>query len=236
MEHQFDGRGLVVAADVSTIVELRRLAEQTAQLGFIGGYKIGAELAGSSGFHAVCQAVRAVSGHPLIYDHQKWGTDIPEIAGGGALAKLRSAGFDALIVFPLAGIETLKRTIAGCIDNELIPIVGGEMTHRGFLSSEGGYIEDSAPERIYRDAASLGVRAFVVPGTKPERINAYKRLIGAQVDRPTFFFPGIGRGQGGDIADAFRAAAPYPCYAIVGRGIYAEPDPADAARRLWSAI
>jgi len=236
MNREFAGHGLVVAADVPELRDLQALVKETTALGFIAGYKVGIELVGPNGFYAVCEAVRRESNLPLIYDHQKWGTDIPEIAGGRTLARMKEAGFDALIIFPFSGIETLRKAVAGCLDNGLLPIVGGEMTHPGFLSSDGGYLGSGAPARMYRDGARAGARAFVVPGTKPQKIVTYKTLLEPLVGQPTFFFPGIGKGQGGDIVEAFRAALPHPSYAIVGRGIYAEPDPAGAAHRLWSTV
>ena len=47
----------------------------------------------------------------------------------------------------------------GCFKFGLTPIVGDEMTHSKHLRSEGGYIADEAPKRMYRDAAKLGVYA-----------------------------------------------------------------------------
>ena len=43
--------------------------------------------------------------------------------------------------------------------------------------------------------------------------------------------PGIGP-LGGDMTRAFAAAAGVSSFAIVGRAIYAAPDPGQAARRL----
>ena len=101
-----------------------------------------------------------------------------------------------------------------------MPIVGGETTHPGFLASEGGYIADEATSRIYQDAAKIGVQTFVVPGTKAAKITEYAEIVSKTVSNPRFLFPGIGKGRGGDIAEAFKAAFLYKCSAIVGRGIY----------------
>jgi orotidine-5'-phosphate decarboxylase len=111
------------------------------------------------------------------------------------------------------------------------------MTHSGYLLSEGGYIADDAPERMYLDAAHTGtVHYFIVPGTKPERLGLYSSRLASVVPDPAFLLPGIGKGQGGDIVEAFRALEPHHSYAIVGRGIYAEPDKRAAAERLWSSV
>jgi orotidine-5'-phosphate decarboxylase len=75
----------------------------------------------------------------------------------------------------------------------------------------------------------------VVPGTKIDKIKEYAGLIGDVVPNPRLMFPGIGKGQGGDIAEAFKAASPYSCSAIVGRGIYAAKDISAAAIALWES-
>ena len=136
------------------------------------------------GAKKVIQEIRRLSDLPIIYDHQKYGTDIPDLSGGDILESFKDAGVDGLIIFPFAGIETLKATVEGCRRANLLPIVGGEMTHPGFLVSEGGYIADNAPTNIYRDAARFGVDAFVVPGTKIDKIKEYIKLIGELVPNP----------------------------------------------------
>jgi orotidine-5'-phosphate decarboxylase len=182
------------------------------------------------------KTIRQYSGLPVIYDHQKYGTDIPEISGGAVLRILREAGVDAVIVFPHAGPRTLQATVEGCSRYGLVAIVGGEMTHSGFLVKDGGYLTDEAPARIYEDAARLGVEHFVLPATRPTNIRRYREILASLVSEPRFLFPGIGKGQGGDIVQAFDSVEPFPAYAIVGRGIYAEPDHAKAARNLWQNV
>lgn len=229
-------RGIIVACDVTDVKLLRSLVASTCELSFISGYKIGMELALANGLTKVTKTIREITSKPIIYDHQKFGTDIPEICGGKVLDIIKKAGVNYLIVFPLSGVETLRATIEGCLSRGIKPIVGGEMTHKGYLKSEGGYLESRAPSRIYSDAASLGVEAFVVPGTRLGSIRRYRKALQAVIASPSFLFPGIGKGQGGDIVQAFEAVAPHNSYAIVGRGIYANPDPKSAALGLWSAV
>lgn len=229
-------KGIIVACDVTDLESLSRVVHGTHDLSFICAYKIGVELALSFGVARAVETITRVTPKPVIYDHQKFGTDIPEICGGQVLTVLKQAGVGHLIVFPLAGIETLRATVAGCGSTGIIPIVGGEMTHKGYLRADGGYIDDTSPARIYADAAELGVQAFVVPGTKLDSVRRYRRALQSIVPSPVFLFPGIGKGQGGDIVEAFDAVAPFDAYAIVGRGIYAHPDPRSAAVHLWSAV
>ena len=227
--------GIIPACDVTDLGALLDLIEKTNSLDFIQGYKLGMKLMVNYGAETLMQEIRKRTKLPIIYDHQKYGNDIPDVSGGDTLGRLKDAGIDSLIIFPFAGIETLKATIEGCKREGLLTIVGGEMTHKGFLVSEGGYIADDAPERIYENAARLGVDTFVVPGTKIDKIKKYVKLVSAIISEPTFLFPGIGKGQGGDIADAFKASLPYNSSAIVGRGIYAAKDIKAASSALWQS-
>jgi len=166
----------------------------------------------------------------LIYDHQKAGTDIPQLAP--AFAEVcAQAGIQGVIVFPQAGPETEVAFIRSALQKGLFPIVGGEMTHPKYLASEGGFIRASAPTVMYKLAANESVSLFVVPGNKSETIRKYSELLSRMVDEPGFLMPGIGR-QGGDIAEAFRAAGGRACYAVVGSGIYQATDMGEAATQF----
>lgn len=229
-------RGILPACDMPDLVALERLVEATGDLPFVCGYKIGSNPVLAGGISSVVQIVRSHSQAPIVYDHQKFGTDIPEICSGTLLDLLADAGVAGLIIFPQAGIRTLEAAVAACFKKGLVPIVGGEMTHQGYLASENGYIADDAPERMYQDAARLGVEHLVIPGTRLDRMTYYRAVLETMVANPKFFFPGIGKGQGGDIVQAFKQVAPHRSYAIVGRGIYAERDMRMAATRLWAGV
>lgn len=227
--------GIIPACDITDLDRLSFLVRETCLLDFIQGYKLGIEITISHGIYKPVEMIRKYSDNPIIYDHQKFGTDIPEVCSGQVLKILKSASIQALIIFPQAGVETLKNTVLACKEIGLIPIVGGEMTHEGYLVKDNGYIADDGPERMYVDASRLGVEYFVLPGTRRKSMEKYKNILQKYVKEPKFLFPGIGKGQGGDIVEAFDAVAPCDSYAIVGRGIYAEKKPGEAAKRLWSA-
>ena len=228
--------GIIVACDVPGLEQLSSLVRATCKIDCIVGYKVGMLLALSNGLTSATTSVKKHTDKPVIYDHQKFGTDIPEVCSGEVLDQIKSAGIEGLIMFPHAGIETLKAALRGCKEREICPIIGGEMTHKGYLQNEGGYISNDAPRRMYADAAQEGARYFVVPGTKTDQIKIYSELLGGIVSDPVFMFPGIGKGQGGDIVDAFEATAPYRAYAIVGRSIYQSSDPRGAAEQLWQTV
>lgn len=228
--------GIVPACDMSDLAELERVVKATHKLSFVQGYKVGMVPALSVGLAHLVATIRKFTDLPIIYDHQKFGTDIPEICGGEIVGLFSESGVQSVIIFPHAGIRTLEAATKALFQAGLIPMVGGEMTHPGYLQSEGGYIADGAPTRIYMDAVGLGVSYFIVPGTRLQSMARFKAQLDQVVVEPKFLFPGVGRGQGGDIVAAFKQVAPAPAYAIVGRGITAEADPSEAAKRLWGTV
>ena len=244
MELFHSKHGIVIACDVKSLDRLKELVGMTCDVDGVVGYKIGAILGLRYGLSEVVKRMSLQTDLPVIYDHQKLGTDIPEISGGEILEICKEAGIKAVIVFPEAGPETLKsailgsddpklkETVKGCFRQGLVPLVGGEMTHKKYLVSEGGYISDDAPERIYVDAAKFGVEHFIIPGTKIDKMRKYRKVL-ENIVKPQFLFPGIGKDyQGGDIKAAFEAVHPHNSYAIVGREIYMAEEPKSAARRL----
>jgi orotidine-5'-phosphate decarboxylase len=213
-------RSVVVAADVSNLVELEFLVKNMMGIAGIGGFKLGITM-GLQGLYSATSLVRGYLGvdFPVIYDHQKAGNDIPDM--GQPFAKtLKEAGVSAAILFPFAGPETEEGWLRACRDEGLEVIVGGVMTHPKFLVSEGGYIADEAVERIYRLACQWDVSNFVVPGTKLDWV---KRVRGWLVEERgegefSLWAPGF-LTQGGDISECGQAAGDN-WHAIVGSGIY----------------
>ena len=222
-------RSVIVAADVLTLTDLSELAAALKDLPGIGGFKLGF----TTGLQDLQRAVKIVRTHlgwelPIIYDHQKAGTDIPE-TGAGFAEVLKAAGVNAAILFPFAGPVTQEVWTRDCLDAGLQVITGGIMTHKQFLVSEGGYIADEAVRRIYRNACYFGCRHFVVPGTKLEWVKGIRSLLTAELHGEDFvlYAPGFIT-QGGDISECGKAAGE-EWHAIVGRNIYEKPT--RAARR-----
>lgn len=215
--------GIVIAADVATLHELRALVELAVPVAEVVAIKVGFSLALRYGLPAVVRLVHEISPLPIIYDHQKAGTDIPQM--GEPFAVLcRDAGVKGVIFFPLSGPKTLEGFVYAAIENELEPIVGLVMTHPSFLQSEGGFIADSAPDLICSLAVAMGVRSFVLPGTKTDIVSKFAQGELARVEFGTIMMPGIGS-QGGSLAAAFKAAEPHRRLAIIGSAIYNAPDP-----------
>jgi len=156
---------------------------------------------------------------PIIYDHQKGGTDIPDLGPKFAKA-VKSSGADAVILFPFGGGATAEAWIKSCQEEGLVVLVGGHMTQPKFLENEGGFIADFGPEAIYRLAAEKGVTNFVVPGNKTDYVLKYRQLLEEVlgVDNFILYAPGF-ISQGGDISETGKVAGSN-WHAIVGSAIY----------------
>ena len=214
-------RSVIPACDVETLEQFEELVKQTAKVDGIGGYKIGFELGLGFGLPAVVAAARKHTDKPIIYDHQKAGTDIPDTGKNYAKVMKRS-GVDTVIFFPQAGPETERAWIYHALDNGLNVIVGGRMTHPAYAVSEGGFITDEGALDMYRIAARAGVNNFVVPGNKPDVIKQVRDVVEAEGVSPVFYAPGF-IAQGGKIEAAAKVAGDR-FHGIVGRGIYQAKD------------
>ena len=229
-------KSVIVAADVASFGELKNLAEQVKGVPGIGGFKIGFRLA----FKDVMTAVHTIQSAydpnaVIIYDHQKAGNDIPAM-GKGFAKDLKEAGVSAAILFPFAGPETQAVWTKECFEAGLQVMTGGIMTHPKFMVSEGGYIADDAPERIFRLACQLGVEHFVVPGNKLDWV---KKLRGVLIEKLgegnyTLSAPGFIT-QKGDISECGQVAGDN-WHAIVGSGIYKAENIREAAIAITRQI
>lgn len=227
-------KSIVIACDVENIRKLRELIRETYDIEGIGGYKIGSVLAIYYGLKKVVNAIREFTDLPIIYDHQKAMTDIPDL-GEKFVKKVKDSGCNALIGFPLAGPVTQESWIKACKELNVEPIIGGEMTHPKYRYSEGGYIVDDSLDRIYLLAAEMGVNNFVVPGNKIDRVTHYRKILELRnIDNLTFFSPGF-VAQGGKITETAKVAGD-SWHAIIGRPIYTAKDIRKTAKEYTKEI
>ena len=224
--------GVIVACDVLSIEHFRELVSRTYHIEGIVGYKVGATLGLSYGLGALSEIVREHCDLPLIYDHQKAGTDIPQM--GEKFAEVcSSSGINSMIIFPQAGPETEKAFIRAIFEKNMVPMVGGEMTHTAYLEKEGGFIKNDSPERIYRVGAENGVEYFILPGNRYDAIKKYNEFLSEMISAPKYCMPGIGS-QGGEIGKAFSILKGRSAYAIVGSAIYRSSNIENAAKGFCS--
>ena len=211
-------KSIIPACDVASQAKLKEIAIATSDIPGIGAYKVGLRL-GLRGLKRAVTIIRKYGDLPIIYDHQKGGTDIPDL-GVEFAQDLKSFGVGAAILFPFGGAATERKWIEACQDAGLIVLVGGHMTQPEFLESEGGFIADSAPERIYATAVENGVTNFVVPGNKVEFVVKYRQLLERLLGKGNFtlYAPGFIK-QGGSISETGDAAGEN-WHAIVGSALY----------------
>jgi len=183
------GSGIIVAIDTSDLELIKRVIKVTSAVESVTGYKVGLEAALAYGLKEIVGLIRSLADKPIIYDHQKAMGDTPHI-GEGFARILRRSGVDAAIGFPHAGPKTMVAWVEALRREGIVPIIGGEMTHEGYLRSEGGYICDEAPELIYLAASEMGIRHYVLPGNKVDRALRYAETIARKVRDPVFLLPG----------------------------------------------
>lgn len=219
-------KSVIVACDVPTLEKLEQLVRATHDLPGIGGYKVGLELAIPFGLAQVVAVIKRFTMKPSIYDHQKGATDIPELGVKFARA-VKLSGVNAVILFPFGGAATEREWIKACKAEGLTVLVGGHMTQKEFLVSEGGFIGDSSPEMIYYIALMNGVTDFVVPGNKVEFVVKYREFLEKYLgsDNFTLYAPGF-ISQGGEIEKTGQFAG-NNWHAIVGSAIYNAEDEYD---------
>lgn len=219
------------------VVIVRGTQEVEAVSAFKLGSWAGTNLVGIR--HYVDRLRPYLNGRKLIYDHQKAGCDIPDMAE--FLGGLKEAGVDGLIIFPMAGPVTQEAWTRSSVAAGLHVFGGGEMTHQGFLVKDGGYIADDAPERMYRFFVQLGVGEFIVPGNKPDSVSAYRQIIQDELEKQghgdeTFMVAAPGFiTQKGSISETGLVAGDW-WSAIVGRAFVNAEDVAVAAREMASQI
>lgn len=219
-------KSIIPSCDVNSLEKLSKLVKATCSVNGVGAYKVGFELVIPFGMEKVVKTIRKYTKLPIIYDHQKAGTDIPDMG-----EKFMSACklVNAVILFPQAGPETEAAWIKAAQQAKMNIIVGGEMTHQAYLKEAGGFIDNNAPKRMYEIAASMGVTDFVIPGNKPERAMEYVNLIKTKIKNPVFYSPGL-VAQGGNISDLAKKLDSW--HAIVGRAIYEADDMEKAAEEI----
>ena len=69
-------KSIIPSCDVESLEKLDKLVKATCNVKGVGAYKIGFELVIPFGMEKVVKAIRKHTKLPIIYDHQKAGTDI----------------------------------------------------------------------------------------------------------------------------------------------------------------
>lgn len=215
-------KGVVWAADVDPD-EFEGTMSQIGDVQGLVGVKLGFELGLGLSLAEATRIVRAYSDAKVLYDHQKAGNDIPDTSVNFVRAMERG-GVDGAILFPFTGPRTQTQWTSGLQKAGLGVFTGAEMTHPGFMESEGGSVSSAALDEIFDIALSMGVSDFIVPGNKAESVERWRTkfekvrgLGGFALAAPGFV------DQGGSVTEA-GAVAGRIWHPIIGRGIHANKE------------
>jgi orotidine-5'-phosphate decarboxylase len=222
--------GIIVALDADSVDACKETIDLTTTVRGVVGYKLGMTMALRLGLAKAVRQLRAHTDLPLLYDHQKAGPDVfdmaPKFAGLCARAKV-----DGLILFPTAGPRAVEGFVGETIKHGMMAIVGGDLPFPDYNVSGGGYVADDALERIIDKAIEFGADHFVVPGNTPDKLRYHSARLKAKIANPVFVVPGIGP-LGGKIGDLVAAANGCSVYGVVGRAVYGARNQKAAARAL----
>src|SRR5262249_40272421 len=72
--------GILIALDMEALDQMRNVVERTSGIPGIVGYKVGLTVTLRLGLGGAVRHLRAATDLPLIYDHQKAGPDVPDLA------------------------------------------------------------------------------------------------------------------------------------------------------------
>ncbi len=217
--------GLVVPAERSIIVASSLRPERFCELvnkievvTGLGGYEIGLKIAIGKTLVKAVDAIRNIrSGAVVIYNYQKAGINIVNNDINFA-KKMAEADVDAAILFPFTDPQ-VEENIKELHDEGVEVIIGTEMTQPRKRHNEGDYTHQDALRRMFDQAVELGVRDFVVPGNRPDKVAESKAYLDEAVgeDWYSLFSTGFIT-QDGTITEAGQAAG-YSWHNIIGQGI-----------------
>lgn len=222
--------GIIVALDAETVDACKRTIDLTTNVDGVVGYKLGMTMALRLGLAEAVRQLRLHTDLPLLYDHQKAGPDVFDMAAKFAMLCAESK-VDGLILFPTAGPRAVEGFVGETIKHGMLPLVGGDLPFPDYNVSGGGYVADDALERIIDKAVEFGASHFVVPGNTPDKLRHHSERLKSMLRSPVFVVPGIGP-LGGRIGELVAAANGCSVYGVVGRAVYGADDQTAAARAL----
>jgi len=222
--------GIIVALDADSVDACKRTLDLTTGIEGVVGYKFGMTMALRLGLAQSVRELRAHTDLPLLYDHQKAGPDVFDMAAKFT-AIAAEAKVDGLILFPVAGPRAVEGFVGEAIKRGILPLVGGDLPFPDYNVAGGAYVADDALERIIDRSIDVGADHFVIPGNTPEKLRYHAARLKPKLKAPVFVVPGIGP-LGGKIGELVAAAGGCSVYGVVGRAVYGAADQAAAARAL----
>jgi hypothetical protein len=183
--------GILVDLNTTDISDAGDMIDCSTGLDFVVGYKVNTGLVIEEGLKKAIGLLKRKTDKPLIYDHQKLGSDFLEPDDGNFFEIVKNSDVDAIIIFPLSGKKVLESLVSKCKKVKLTPVVSGDLPYYGYFLDEGGYISYEVQERIYLDAASLGVSHFMMSCNRIDRIKIYCHQLGSIIGQLKIFLTAI---------------------------------------------
>jgi orotidine-5'-phosphate decarboxylase len=131
-------------------------------------------------------------------------------------------GAAGVIVHAFTGSDSVKAAVEAADGMDIYVVT--EMSHPG-----GMEFTAPAAEKLAKIAVDCGASGIIAPATRPERVKVMRQIIGPNL---SILSPGVGA-QGGSATKALEMGADF---VIVGRAIYGDPDPREAAGRYIDEI
>jgi orotidine-5'-phosphate decarboxylase len=208
---------IILALDLQTIEEAMEVAEGVRE--YVNTIKIGYPLVLAEGLESI-SIIKKEFDCKVIADFKV--ADIPET--NSKIADLTfKAGADAIIVHGFVGEDSAQ----ACLDSA--ERFGGnvflltEMSHPG----ASRFLQYAADE-IAHMGVDMGLKNFVAPSTKLERLKKIRSIVG---NESFVISPGVGV-QGGDP----RRTLEFADAIIVGRSIYSSENPEKAVKSIIDDI
>jgi orotidine-5'-phosphate decarboxylase len=208
---------IILALDLTNIEESLDLLDEISEL--INTVKIGYPLALSEGLESITR-IKEQFDFRIIADFKV--ADIPETNQKIADLTFR-AGADAIIVHGFVGRDSVQACldVAQDYDREIFLLT--EMSHPGAEE----FIQKISLD-IARMGVDMGVKNYVAPSTRLERLEKIREVVGA---KSFIISPGVGV-QGGNPARTLKFADSL----IIGRSIYAAEQPQEALQSIIDSI
>jgi orotidine-5'-phosphate decarboxylase len=235
--------GLMPAIDMNTgraIVYINRLKGLENEM---TGLKMGSQvIGGGMAYHVMDRLLRDIDADqmPKVVDLQKGGTDIPDIIKK-QLEPAKEYNYEGFIGHPLGSgfnpdamtekeYGSAQAFVKYCQEMDLIPIVVLELTPPGSTH----FLRDGASEELARVSYDMGVRLFVCPATRPERIKVYREIVG---EESRIISTGVGPQKTGDpLKDSESAVLSGADDIVIGRAMINSENPVEMGKRLYEVI
>lgn len=208
---------IILALDVLNMEDALTIVENVSN--YINTIKIGYPLVLSEGLRSITE-IKENFNCTVIADFKV--ADIPET--NEKIANLTfEAGADAIIVHGFVGDDSAQACMDSAKNYNKDIFLLTEMSHPGASM----FIQQHT-EEIAQMGVKLGIKNYVGPSTKLDRLEKIRKIIGKE---SFLISPGVGT-QGGDPKDTLKFADAL----IVGRSIYLSKNPEKAVEDIIGRI